>query len=182
MRFLSRKEVQKLLIELKQKSLLWYDIVLIALTTGMRAGEIFNLTSTDFDKKNRVVYVKKTKNLKNCTIPLNNIAFDVLERQSIQSGYIFLEKGKKIKTVGRCFRIAVENCKLNPLGTDSLNRVVFHTLRHTFASWLVQDGISLIVVSELLGHSSINITMRYAHLAPSQGRLAVDTIAKQLTD
>lgn len=43
-------------------------------------------------------------------------------------------------------------------------KVVFHTLRHTFASWLVQDGVPLVVVSKLLGHSILNITMRYAYL------------------
>ena len=55
-----------------------------------------------------------------------------------------------------------------------------HSLRHTFASWLVQDGVKLEVVGQLLGHSSINITMRYAHLAPSQAKSAVNLISEKL--
>ncbi len=185
LRFLSRDEAQKLLDELKQRSDLWYDISLFALNTGLRAGEIYNLTFGNFDRKNRVAYVMKTKNLKNRTIPLNEIAFQILARRvSTRAGsYIFMGKrGKEIKCVDNSFKKAVTSCGFNSYDTDRLNRVVFHTLRHTFASWLVQDGIPLAVVSELLGHSSINITMRYAHLAPSQGRMAVETIAKRLTD
>jgi site-specific recombinase XerD len=62
---------------------------------------------------------------------------------------------------------------------DSRHKVVFHTLRHTFASWLVQDGVKLEMLSQLLGHSSLNITMRYAHLAPSQGKSAVNLISEE---
>ncbi|WP_232465613.1 tyrosine-type recombinase/integrase [Burkholderia ubonensis] len=51
-----------------------------------------------------------------------------------------------------------------------------HDLRHTFASWLVMDGVSLYVVKNLLGHSSITVTERYAHLSPEHGRVAVQML------
>jgi site-specific recombinase XerD len=63
---------------------------------------------------------------------------------------------------------------------DPRHKAVFHTLRHTFASWLVQSGFPIALVSQMLGHSSINVTMRYAHLAPSQEHQAVEFIGKKL--
>lgn len=59
---------------------------------------------------------------------------------------------------------------------DRRERVCFHTLRHTFASWLVQKGYPLAMVGNLLGHKDIKMTMRYAHLAPNQARLAVSSL------
>ena len=79
----------------------------------------------------------------------------------------------------KIFEQAVKESGLNDGIKDSRHKVVFHTLRHTFASWLVQDGVKLEVVSQLLGHSSLNITMRYAHLAPSQGKSAVNLISEK---
>jgi site-specific recombinase XerD len=78
--------------------------------------------------------------------------------------------------VSKKFRQAVNICGFNEGITDNRYRVVFHTLRHTFASWLVQRGVPIHVVSNLLGHSSIHVTERYAHLAPDQGRAALELL------
>lgn len=61
--------------------------------------------------------------------------------------------------------------------TDARQRVVFHTLRHTYASWLVQKGVPLYTVAELMGHSTIDMTRRYSHLAPDSLRSAAMMIA-----
>ena len=66
----------------------------------------------------------------------------------------------------KTFSRIVEKSGLNDGVTDRIHKVVFHTLRHTFASWLIQKGVALEVVSTLLGHSSLQMTMRYAHLDP----------------
>ena len=66
---------------------------------------------------------------------------------------------------------------MNPKGTPSNQKVVFHTLRHTFASWLVMKGVPLYTVSKLLGHSSLVMTYRYAHLAPDVQKDAVNLLA-----
>ena len=63
----------------------------------------------------------------------------------------------------------LRDTKLNEGITDPRDKVVFHTLRHTFASWLVQAGVPLYTVQRLMGHKSIVMTQRYAHLAPDQG-------------
>lgn len=66
----------------------------------------------------------------------------------------------------KTFSRIVAESGLNDGVTDRIHKVVFHTLRHTFASWLIQKGVALEVVSKLLGHNSLQMTMRYAHLDP----------------
>lgn len=181
LRYLSHYEVNQLIFHLKTRSQLWHDIAIIALNTGMRAGEIFKLQPSDFDIKNKRISVLRTKNLKNRSLPLNDVAFQCLKSQNFSNSYIFTNPdGSQLVEVSRTFRKCVEDCGFNKKCTNRLNRVSFHTLRHTFASWLVQEGVPLLVVSELLGHSDLRITMRYAHLAPQQGSKAVQLIARQL--
>ena len=74
------------------------------------------------------------------------------------------------------FERAVKACQLNKGYNDRRQKVVFHSLRHTFASRLVQKGVSLYEVKELLGHSDIKMTMRYAHLANETLRQAISKL------
>ena len=90
-------------------------------------------------------------------------------------------KDKQLLLFKKCspktFSRIVEKSGLNDGVTDRIHKVVFHTLRHTFASWLIQKGVTLEVVSKLLGHSSLQMTMRYAHLDPvNQSVQAVKSI------
>ena len=64
--------------------------------------------------------------------------------------------------------------------TDARQRAVFHTLRHTFASWLVQDGTPLYTVAELMGHTTLEMTRRYSHLAPDSFRQATLSLQGRL--
>ena len=84
--------------------------------------------------------------------------------------------GKKRVQVSRTFGDCVEKLGLNAGVNDPRQRVVFHTLRHTFASWLVQKGVPLHTVAELMGHRSIAMTQRYAHLSPESLRNAVNLL------
>lgn len=78
--------------------------------------------------------------------------------------------------MSRVFLNTVNELGFNTGVTDPRRRVVFHTLRHTYASWLVQAGVDLYVVRDLLGHSSIKMTERYSHLAPERLKGAVDML------
>jgi site-specific recombinase XerD len=78
------------------------------------------------------------------------------------------------KASGRIFETkSVWKACENAVANANLDEVNFHTLRHTFASWAIMRGVSLKELQELLGHSSLAMTMRYAHLAPERLRSAV---------
>ena len=175
-RFLTQKEASTLLTELAFRSPLWRDVSLLSLHTGLRAGEIFKLIPCNYSQASALLHIFDTKSKCNRSIPLNSIAIEVIERNMNYNDFIFKEQGKQIKLVSRIFSRAVRACSLNQNIQDRRQQVVFHTLRHTFASWLVQGGTPLIVVSQLLGHKSIQMTMRYAHLAPNQCSAAVKSL------
>ncbi len=82
-------------------------------------------------------------------------------------------KGSKITAISRTFEKTVKDLGLNKGIKDRRMKVVFHTLRHTYASWMVQSGVDLYKVKELLGHSTISQTERYAHLSKDSLREAV---------
>lgn len=170
MRFLSIAEAQRLLQTLNLKSKLWHDVARFALNTGMRAGEIYKLQSYNFDFTHKIVKVMDTKNSLCRQIPLNDAAY------SAAYGYYSVasdEQFSNAQTKYYVFQDAVNECGLNEGIHDRRAKVCFHTLRHTFASWLVQNGTHLHVVGELLGHKDSRMTMRYSHLAPEQGKAAV---------
>jgi site-specific recombinase XerD len=80
------------------------------------------------------------------------------------------------REVPRTFEETVDELGLNAGHQDRRDKVVFHTLRHTYASWLVQSGVDLYQVKGLMGHSVMAMTERYAHLAPESGRDSVKVI------
>ncbi|MEZ6854220.1 tyrosine-type recombinase/integrase [Halodesulfovibrio aestuarii] len=179
-RFLSKKEANLLLYDLQQRSPLWHDISVFALSTGLRAGEIFSLKPEHINLATEHVHVVGGKS-KDRNVALNPTALIIAKKYSskvnCKDKYLFTTIfGNKIPMAGKPFKSAVKACGLNEGVTDRRNKVVFHSLRHTFASWLVLEGYPIAVVSHLLGHSDIKMTMRYAHLSPEQGRKAVTSL------
>ena len=86
----------------------------------------------------------------------------------------------KIVSVSNAFNRAIDELAYNKGISDGRHKVVFHTLRHTFASWLVQNGVDLYTVQKLMGHSSISMTERYAHLAQDNLKSAVRKLEESM--
>ena len=158
-------------------------IVLIALKTGLRRGEIMNLKwqqspgSNYVDFANNVIVIHEglSKSGKSRYIPMAEslkIAFENFPRQN-GSDYIFFnpETGKPVGSVKASFQVALKKAGI----TD----FKFHDLRHTFASQLVMKGVDLYTVKELLGHSTVQMTERYAHLKPEKMREAIGKLEKR---
>jgi integrase len=177
-RFLSREEAQKLIKELGKRSLQTQAIAIVSLETGMRAGEILALRWQDIDYKAGIINVRG-KGGYNRQVYLTKQVIVALKRQPQSlSGYVFESRaGGPVKEVSRAFARAVNYLELNKGIEDRKQIVSFHTLRHTFASWLALAGTPLLTIKELLGHKNIDMTMRYAHLCPDHKREAVTRVS-----
>ncbi len=159
------------------------DIYCTAFYTGMRLGELVNLKWKNIDFNNWKIYIQNsnsftTKNKKDRVIPLNKIMQKIVTNKINNKSVIDLEdfvftkiKGIKIREeyVSKSFKKIVRLC-----GCDE--RIHFHTLRHSFASNLVQRGASIYIVKELMGHSDVATTQIYAHLSKENLEEAVNLL------
>ena len=180
-RFLSPEEAANLLEELKKHSKQTYEMAYLSLYTGMRAGEIFNLRWEDIDFDNGIIYIKNSKNKTDrvayMTDGVKEMLLDKKRNLKEESGIVFKSsKGEKITKISHSFFRAVNALGLNDNIVDRKDRVVFHTLRHTFASWLAIKGTPIYTIKELMGHKTLAMTERYSHLIPDIKRKAVENL------
>jgi len=179
LRYLSREEAPALLAELATMSRDVHDMALLSIHTGMRAGEVFSLTWADVDLAGGVLLLKDTKSNKNRPAFMTEAVKAMLQARtkSAPAGLVFpARNGKKIVQASDTFNRAVDKLGLNEGITDRRQKVTFHTLRHTFASWLVESGTDIYTVQELLGHSDLKLTARYAHIGENSLRAAVQRL------
>lgn len=141
-------------------------MVLLALNCGLRRGEVFNLqwddVTLDGAAPSLVVRGSVAKSGKTRHIPLNRMALDTLRKWQAQgdgAGLVFPSPaGGRFDNINSAWRALVK--------AADLPGVKFHDCRHHFASMLVQRGVDLNLVREILGHADLALTLRYAHLAP----------------
>lgn len=167
LRFLTHEEADQLMKTLALKNCQLFEMALMSLHCGLRAGEIFPLTWGDIDLDKGMMILKDTKSGRNRTAfmtePVKNMLAAKIQGEN--DDLIFFDRdGGQIKTVSRTFEKVVKDLGFNTGVTDPRQKVVFHTLRHTYASWLVESGVDLYTVKNLLGHSTIAMTERYSHL------------------
>jgi len=168
MRVLSLDEQTKLLMVCRQHL---KDLILFALHTGMRRSEILGLKWTFVDMNQGIVTVMSTKTGHTRHVPANAVAMEVLKRRQLaERDYVFTWQGKRYSRFDKTWRAAVMVSGIAPIR--------FHDLRHTFATRLVTAGVDLVTVGELLGHRSIQMTLRYSHPGPEHRRRAVDHLAE----
>ena len=143
--------------------------VLLSMNTGLRRGELLKLhwSSIDFGRRWLTVEGKNAKTRQTRHVPLNDEAMSLLIRWQEQSG-----DGERVFAIATDFKTAW--AKL--LKRAQITRFRWHDLRHHFASRLVQQGVPLNTVRDLLSHSSVAMSLRYAHLAPDQRREAVSKL------
>lgn len=149
-------------------------MVIVSLNTGMRQGELFDLQWSDVDLsfKRLTIRGEKAKSHQTRHIPLNKSCLQALSSWRDQCpddvDLVFPGKdGERFDTVKSAWKKLMKDAKVN--------RFRWHDMRHTFASRLVMKGVDLNTVRELLGHADMQMTLRYAHLAPEH---KADAVAK----
>ncbi len=175
--FLTEEEAAALL----QNSEGWLkEMILIGLKTGMRFGEIIALDWEDLDFSTRNINVRhgiargikgSTKSNKIRTIPMAGEIAELMMKRYKSKGLVFPPNHDNYLTHNLCHKELKRACK-----RAGLRAIGWHTLRHSFASHLVQHGVSMKAVQELLGHSNVMTTMRYSHLTASSLIEAIRTL------
>ena len=162
LRWLSQEEINRLVDAAgKSRNKELRAAVVIALNTGLRLSELLGLDWIYVDLSRGVIRLEITKSGRRREVPLNDDSYRAL-----------VSLGPKVE--GRVFQTRfIKTAYNNAVAIAKLDDVNFRTLRHTFASWAVMRGVTLKELQELLGHSSLTMTMRYAHLAPEHLRTAV---------
>ncbi|MFA5034018.1 MAG: tyrosine-type recombinase/integrase [bacterium] len=147
-RYLTREEIVLLLDNCAEEI---KPIIIVALNSGMRKGEIFNLKWQDVDLQNRFISIQQSKSNTKRMIPINDAVYKVFDGLQKTNDKVF-----KVQN----FRILFERA-VNKAGIKDFT---FHGCRHSFASHMAMSGANLTTIKELLGHASIKMTLRYAHL------------------
>ena len=154
-------------------------IVILALNTGLRRGEIFNLQRRDVDLNHRLLTIRgeNAKSGHTRVVPLNSEAHSVIRNWMADQGdqdsiYLFPspKTGVRLVTIKTAWRDLMRLARLREFR--------FHDLRHTFASNLAMRGADLYSIKELLGHADVTTTQRYAHLAPEHRSKVVELLVQ----
>jgi len=180
-RFLSQDEAARLLETLRQRSPQVARIATMSLYGGLRLGEVLGLAWSNVDLKNGIIMVQDTKNSESrpifITDPIRRIIGELTPGEP--NDLLFKSKtGNPVQWLSKSFAATVNELKLNEGIPDPRERVTFHSLRHTYASWAVMAGVPLYVVGKAIGHKSLVMTQRYAHLGPDSQRAAFEAVAQ----
>jgi len=164
-RFLDDQERQRLLEACKEsKSIFLHPIVVLALSTGMRKGEILGLRWRDVDFDSKRIVIQETKNGERRAVPLVGAALQLIDNLKVNGrgsmdDFIFHSPGESAKSCS--IRTAWEKA----IGRAKIENFRFHDLRHSTASYLAMNGASLLEIADILGHKTLQMVKRYSHLS-----------------
>lgn len=180
-RILTAEEVERLI---ENASASFRPILIVALNTGMRRSEILSLKWANVDLIRCYIFIEDSKSGRSRKIPINGSVMEALAPLPQAGEFVFFnpETGTHIQDVKTAFHAACKKSKKDPDKKDDpgITGVRFHDLRHTAASKMIEAGVDLVTVSKILGHASIQMTMRYAHPTPENMRRAVELLSKAL--
>jgi integrase len=156
-------------------------IVLLSLSTGIRRDAMFSLEWRDVDFADRTIMVRaaSSKNDRQYYVPLNDMAFEAISGWRAQSSRVSPgslvfpspQTGKKMDNCNTAWRHLLKRA--------GIQNFRWHDMRHDFASQLVMEGVDLNTVRELMGHSDMKMTLRYAHLVPENKLQAVKALDRK---
>jgi len=160
---LNKSELKKLF---RAPQLLKHRIILaLAYSAGLRSSEVINLKLGDIDYERKTIHIRQSKYKKDRILPLSDyLAQGIKKYIAVEHPYIWLFNGKdqdgKYSSTGLSWvmREALKKTKIQ-------KQVNFHSLRHSYATHLLEEGINILIIKQLLGHATIATTMIYLHVA-----------------
>lgn len=180
-RFLSDDERKRLLKACKDTPHPYlYTIVVLALATGMRQGEIMAIRWDDVNIKDGFIILHETKNGERRRIPLAGHTKEIMkalfDKREIASPLVFADFKKRVK--GKAAHM--DNAWKAVVKAAKLEDFRFHDLRHSAASYLAMNGASLAEIAEVLGHKTLQMVKRYAHLSEAHTSKVVAAMNKRI--
>lgn len=178
-RFLTPEEAARILDGLQFYNCTLYYIAKLSLYTGMRLGEIISLSSGNINIDAGIIYIdgKTGRRVAYISEHIKSDIRNLLPQEDHIKIFDALS-GKHLiaNTISEKFAKFMKHTGFNDGITDSSRKIVFHTFRHTFCSWLAMNGVPLFTIGQLVGHSSTSMTERYAKLSPDYKREALEHI------
>lgn len=187
-RFFSQADANRLLSELKKKDSDVYAMALLAFRCGLRAAEILKLSWGMVDFENEQIHIMDTKS------EHNRFAFMTKDIEALfrsrlaksennePNDLIFKRNGGPYLEIPKIFKRVVDDLGFNNGVTDRRQKLVFHSCRHSFASWHAAAGTDLHILQKLLGHETFSMVLRYAHLKPDTLKAAVKRLESNMSN
>ena len=187
-RFLSDEERNKLLQACKEsENSQLHRIVVLALSTGARKMEVIGLKWKDIDFDRKVIVLHETKNGERRVLPLQGYALSIIQEHSkvraLGCEYVFpSQKITRDKSAGKAIYqpIDIRTAWENALAKAGIEDFRFHDLRHSAASYLAMNGASLAEIAEVLGHKTLQMVKRYAHLSEAHTSSVVASMNEKI--
>jgi len=167
--FLTQEQADELLEILKAKdSLTMYHLTVLLLYTGARFVEVASLTWNDINFLQRLIYFKATKNGNARQVYMTDLVYKILQDLPKNTPFVITDiNDNEIKRMSRQWQLIVDDMIKGNVIAEKY-RITVHSLRHTHASWMALAGADILQIKEQLGHKKLDMTLRYAHLIPSQ--------------
>jgi len=177
-RFLDEDERKRLLAACKKHSSQLYTIVVLALSSGARQAEVLNLRWKDIDLDRGIIILHETKNDERRAIPLQGHALDLIKEMNkvrmIDSDLLFPAPTKNSRPVN------IQHIWEDARAEAKVENFRFHDLRHSAASYLAMNGASLAEIADVLGHKTLQMVKRYAHLSEQHTASVVAKMNKKI--
>jgi integrase len=175
--FLTQEQADELLEILKSKdSLTMYHLTVLLLYTGARFVEVATLTWNDINFLQRLIYFKSTKNGNARQVYMTDLVCKILQDLPKNTPFVITDiNNNEIKRMSRQWQLIVDDMIKGNVTAEKY-RITVHSLRHTHASWMALAGADILQIKEQLGHKKLDMTLRYAHLIPSQRHEVIKAI------
>jgi len=166
-RFLTDEEEVRLFNSIEINTPYLKPLVVTALQTGMRKGEILNMQWRNIDFNNRIIHILDTKSCDSREVPISDKLNNLLQTLPKEAEYVF------INPITGMPYVDFKKSWYKVLDYAGIKGFCFHDLRHTFATRMVIAGVDFLTLMEILGHKNIKTTMRYAHVVPGRKMEAI---------